>query len=194
MISKVNMVNKGYKEFGINNEQFENWLAELSEERRKIEAGKQPEKLWLLQFTITLDMPALERKLAEIQMKKVEEKKQRNIELGKLKARLKEINYYLRRKRFDAAAKEDPILILQKLGVISPTGFDLSPTKGSWEFNWLSGKLEYKPPTRNFADKFGKMYSYHDIQTWVNWQTIYPLLQIAYEQLQAEFKRLENKT
>jgi hypothetical protein len=190
LINKVNTMNKTYKGFGINTEQLENWLAELSEERRKIETGKQPEKLWLLQFTITLDMPSLERKLAQIQMKKEEERKQRNIELGKLKAMLKRISYYLRRKRFDAEAKEDPILILQQLGVISLTGFHLGLTQGSWESNGLDGKTEYKPPIRDFVDMGGKPHSYSEIKMWVNWQAIYPLLLMAHEQLQTAVKRL----
>jgi 23S rRNA pseudoU1915 N3-methylase RlmH len=190
LISKVNTINKRYKGFGINNEQLDNWMAELSEDRRKIEAGKQPEKLWELSFSITFDMSSLERELAEIQKKKEEEKKQRNIELGRLKAKLKEISYYLRRKRFDAAAKEDPIVILQQLGVISPTGFYLWPAQGSWESNGLDGKTEYKPPIRDFVDMSGKPHSYSDIKMWVNWQAIYPLLQMVHEQLQAEVKRL----
>ena len=194
LISKVNTMNNKYKGFGINNEQLKNWMAELSEDRRKIEAGKQPEKLWEVSISIIFDMSSLERELAEIQKKKEEEKKQRNIELGRLKAKLKEISYYLRRKRFDAAAKEDPIVILQQLGVISPTGFYLGPVQGSWESNGLDGKTEYKPPIRDFVDMGGKPHSYSEIKMWVNWQAIYPLLQMAHEQLQAAVKRLESKT
>ena len=139
-------------------------------------------------------MPSLETNLAEIQKKKEEEKRQRNIELGKLKARLKGISYYLRRKRFDAEAKEDPILILQQLGVISLTGFHLGSVQGSWESNGLDGKTEYKPPIRDFVDMGGKPHSHSEIKMWVNWQAIYPLLQMAHEQLQIAVKRLESKT
>jgi hypothetical protein len=194
LINKVNMVDKGYKGFGINNKELENWLAELSKDRKKVENGQQPEKLWELSISITLGMWSLETNLAEIKKKKEEEKRQRNIELGKLKARLTEINYYLRRKRFDAAAKEDPILILQQLKVISPTGFYLGPVQGSWESNGLDGKTEYKPPIRDFVDMGGKPHSHSEIKMWVNWQVLYPLLQMAYEQLQTAVKRLESKT
>jgi len=190
LINKVNIMNKGYKGFGINNKQFENWLAELSEERGKIDAGKQPDKLWLLKLTITLDMTSLERKLTEIQMKNEEEKKQRNIELGKLKVRIKGINYYLRRKRFDAESKEDPIIILQQLGVISLTGFHLGLAQGSWGSNRIGDKTEYKPPIRDFVDMSGKPHSYSEIKMWENWQATYPLLQMAHEQLQTAVKRL----
>jgi len=193
LMSEVNSMDKRYKEFGIQNNQLENWLAELGECRRKIEAGQQPEKLWLLQIVIPISMPWLQTTLAEIKKEKEEKERQRNIELGKLKARLKEISYYLRRKRFDAAAKEDPILILQKLGVISPTGFDQRPVKGGWESNWPPGRLEYKPPTRYFVDIVGKTHSYLDIKTWVNWQAIHPLLKTANEKIQTEIKRTQSK-
>jgi hypothetical protein len=194
LINKVNMVDKGYKGFGINNKELENWLAELSKDRKKVENGQQPEKLWLHKIFIPINMPLLETNLAEIKKKKEEEKRQRNIELGKLKARLNGINYYLRRKRFDAEAKEDPILILQQLGVISLTGFHLGSVQGSWESNGLDGKTEYKPPIRDFVDMGGKPHSHSEIKMWVNWQAIYPLLQMAHEQLQTAVKRLESKT
>jgi hypothetical protein len=194
LINKVNMVDKGYKGFGINNKELENWLAELSKDRKKVENGQQPEKLWLHKIFIPINMPLLETNLAEIKKKKEEEKRQRNIELGKLKARLNGISYYLRRKRFDAEAKEDPIVILQQLKVISPTGFYLGPVQGSWESNGLDGKTEYKPPIRDFVDMGGKPRSHSEIKMWVNWQAIYPLLQMAHEQLQAAVKRLESKT
>ena len=194
LINKVNMVDKGYKGFGINNKELENWLAELSKDRKKVENGQQPEKLWLHKIFIPINMPLLETNLAEIKKKKEEEKRQRNIELGKLKARLNGISYYLRRKRFDAEAKEDPIVILQQLKVISPTGFYLGPVQGSWESNGLDGKTEYKPPIRDFVDMGGKPHSHSEIKVWVNWQAIYPLLQMAHEQLQAAVKRLESKT
>ncbi len=194
LISKVNTMNKRYKEFGVTNEKLENWYARLTDDRKKVEAGQVvPIEDWLLPTMISIGMPQLETTLAEIKKEKEEEKRQRNFELGKLKVRLKGINYYLRRNRFDAAAKEDPLLILQKLEVISPIGFPLGPAKGSWESNWLYGKLEYKPPTRNFVDIVGKTHSNRDIQTWVNWQAIYPLLQAAHQQLQTAVKRLDRK-
>jgi hypothetical protein len=194
LINKVNMVDKGYKGFGINNKELENWLTELSKDRKKVENGQQPEKLWLHKIFIPINMLLLETNLAEIKKKKEEEKRQRNIELGKLKARLNGISYYLRRKRFDAEAKEDPIVILQQLKVILPTGFYLGPVQGSWESNGLDGKTEYKPPIRDFVDMGGKPHSHSEIKVWVNWQAIYPLLQMAHEQLQTAVKRLESKT
>jgi len=142
-----------------------------------------------------MGMPQVEATLVGIKKRKEEEERQWHADLGNLKVRLKEIGYYLRRKRFDAAAKEDPILILQELRVISPMGFHYQgPAKGVWESNGLSGKFEYKPPIKDFVDMVGKTHSYSDIKGWVSWQAIHPLLRMAQEQLQAEVKRLESKT
>jgi hypothetical protein len=162
--------------------------------RRKVAAGQAlPIEDYILPVMISIGMPQVETTLAEIKKKKEEEKRQRSIELGKLKFRLKEVAHYLRRTRFYAATKEDPVLILQQLRVISPTGFGQIPAKGSWESNWLPGKLEYKPPIRDFVDMGGKPHSYSEIKMWVNWQAIYPLLQMAHGQLQAAIKKLEDK-
>ncbi len=139
-------------------------------------------------------MPRLEATLIRIKEKKEEEERQRKANIAKLKIRLKEVGHYLRRKRFDEATREDPILILQQLGVISPTGFYQRPTKGNWVSNWPYGKFRYKPPIKDFVDMVGKLHSYSDIKSWVNWQAIYPLLQMAQEQLQAEVRRTKSKT
>jgi hypothetical protein len=195
LIREVSTMNKRYKEFGATNAELDNWSAQLMDNRRRVEAGQaRTADYSLLPLTIGIGMWEVKSMLAEIQMKKEEEQKQRNIEIAKLKARLKRISYYLQRKRFDAAAKEDPIVILQQLGVISPTGFYLWPAQGSWESNGLDGKTEYKPPIRDFVDMGGKPHSYSEIKMWVNWQAIYPLLQMAHEQLQTAVKRLESKT
>jgi predicted transcriptional regulator len=195
LISKVNTLNKRYKEFGITNTELGDWFTKLMANRKKVEAGHAlTMDDYILPVIISIGMPRIETTLAEIKKKKEEEKKQRNIELGKLKARLKGISYYLRRKRFDAEAKEDPIVILQQLKVISPTGFYLGPVQGSWESNGLDGKTEYKPPIRDFVDMGGKPHSHSEIKMWLNWQAIYPLLQMAHEPLQAAVNRLESKT
>jgi hypothetical protein len=191
LISKINTLNKKYKEFGMNEVKLENWLVDLSEDRKKVEEGKS-EQLWLLRITIILEMPPLEQKLAEITKKKEDREKQRDIELGKLKSRIREINYYLGRKRFDADSKEDPILILQKLGILTSLRFDLGLTEGHWEVNQLSGKSEYQPPTGTFLDMDIKSHTYAEIKMWLSWQDIDPLLRIAHEKLQVEFKRLED--
>ena len=108
-----------------------------------------------------MGMPQVVATLVGIKKRKEEEERQWHADLGNLKVRLKEIGYYLRRKRFDTAAKEDPILILQELRVISPMGFHYQgPAKGVWESNGLSGKFEYKPPIKDFVDMVGKTHSY----------------------------------
>ena len=139
-------------------------------------------------------MSRLEITLVGIKEKKEMEERQRHADLVNLKFRLKEIGRYLHRKMFNAEAKEDPILILQELGIISPTGFYQRPTKGNWVSNWPYGKFQYKPPVRDFVDMVGRSHSYSDIKSWVNWQAIYPLLRMAQEQLQAEVKRTKSKT
>jgi hypothetical protein len=139
-------------------------------------------------------MPRLEATLKGIKQRKEEEERQRHADLANLKFRLKEIGRYLHRKRFNAEAKEDPILILQELGIISPTGFYQRPAKGNWVSNWPYGKFQYKPPIRDFVDMVGRRHSSLAIKGWVNWQAIYPLLQMAQEQLQAEVKRTKSKT
>jgi hypothetical protein len=139
-------------------------------------------------------MPEVKSTLIRSKEEKEEEERRRKANLGELKLRLKEISYYLRRKRFDAEAKEDPILILQQLGVISLTGFHLGLAQGSWGSNGPDDKSEYKPPIIDFVDMGGKPHSYSDIKTWVNWQAIHPLLQMAHEQLQAKIERLQGKT
>jgi len=196
LIRKVNMMNKRYQEFGITNTEIENWFAKLRDDRRKVEAGQALTMADYLLHSLTIPwgMPRLEATLVGIKQRKEEEERQRHADLVNLKFRLKEIGRYLRRKRFDAAAKEDPFLILQELGIISPTGSYQRPAKGVWVSNWPYGKFQYKPPIRDFVDMVGRRHSYSDIKSWVNWQAIYPLLQMAQEQLQAEVKRLEIKT
>ncbi len=196
LIRQVNMMDKRYKEFGIKNTEIENWLAELWEHRNKVEAGQELTMMdYLLHcLTIPCGMPRLEATLIRIKEKKGEEERQQKANIAKLKLRLKEISRYLHRKRFNGEAKEDPILILQQLGVISPTGFHQGLAKGNWVSNWPYGKFRYKPPIKDFVDMVGRRHSYSDIKSWENWQAIYPLLQMAQEQLQAEVKRLESKT
>ena len=196
LVGEVDRMNKRYKVFGVRNTELENWLAELREHRRKVEAGQ--ELTWknclLHSLTIPWGMPRLEATLTGIIERKEEEERQRNAKLSKLKVRLNKIGYYLRRKRFDAAAKEDPILILQELGVISPTGFHQGSAKGEWGSSGLSGKFEYKPPVKDFVDIAGKTHYYSDIKTWASWEAAHPLLRIVQERLQAEIERTQKKT
>lgn len=196
LIRKVNMMNKRYKEFGITNTELENWFAKLRDNRRNVEAGQALTMADYLLHSLTIPwgMPRVESTLTGIKQRKEEEERQRHADLANLKFRLKEVGHYLRRKRFDEATKEDPILILQQLGVISPTGFHQGLAKGDWRANGPYGRFEYKPPIKDFVDMVGKPHRYSDIKMWVNWQAIYPLLQMAHEQLQAEVKRLESKT
>ncbi len=196
LVREVDRMDKRYKGFGITNIELENWLAELMGNRKKVEAGQYLTitDYMLHSLTIPCGMPRLEATLTGIKERKEEEERQRKADIAKLKLRLKEISHYLRRKRFDEATKEDPILILQELGVISPAEFHYGLAKGDWRANRPYLILQYKPPITDFVDMVGKPHSYLDIKSWVNWQAIYPLLQLAQEQLQAEVERLESKT
>ncbi len=196
VVEKVNALNKRYQGFGITNTEIENWLAELQGHRRKVEAGQSliMADYILHSLTISWGMQRLEATLVRIKQKKESEEKQRQADLANLKFRLKEIDRYLHRKRFNAEAKEDPLLILQQLGIISPRGSYQRPAKGDWVSNWPYGRFEYKPPIIDFVDMVGRRHSYTDIKSWVNWQAIYPLLQLAQEQLQAEVERTKSKT
>ncbi|MFC1861626.1 hypothetical protein ACFLYL_05095 [Chloroflexota bacterium] len=195
LIREVNRMDKRYKGFGITNIELENWLAELIDNRKKVEAGQAltMEDYLLHILTIPWGMQRLEATLTGIKQRKEEEERQRKANIAKLKLSLKEVGHYLRRKRFDEATKEDPILILQQLGVISPTGFNQGLVKGYWQANWTYGKLQYQPPIRDFVDMVGRSHSYSDIKSWVNWQAIYPLLWMAHEQLQAKIKGTKSK-
>ena len=161
LIHKVNMMNKRYKEFGITNTEIENWFAKLRDNRRNVEAGQALTMADYLLHSLTIPwgMPRLEATLTGIKERKEEEERQRKANIAKLKFRLKEIGRYLHRKRFNAEAKEDPILILQQLGVISPTGSYQRPAKGNWVSNWPYGKFQYKPPIKDFVDIVGKRHS-----------------------------------
>jgi len=196
LIREVDRMDKRYKGFGIRNTELENWLAELWGHRKKVEAGQDltMENYLLHSLTIPWGMQRLEATLVGIKQRKEEEERQRYVDLANLKFRLKEIGRYLHRKRFNAEAKEDPFLILQELGIISPTGSYQSLAKGAWVSNWPYGKFQYKPPIRDFVDMVGRGHSYSDIKSWANWQAIYPLLRMAQEQLQAEVKRTKSKT
>ena len=196
VVEKVNALNEQYQEFGITNTEIENWLAELQGQRKKVEAGQDltMADYILHSLTIPWGISRLEVTLIRIREKEEEEERQLKANINKLKFRLKEIGRYLHRKRFNEATKEDPILILQQLGVISPTRFHQGLAKGNWVSNWPYGKFQYKPPIRDFVDMVGRRHSYSDIKRWVNWQAIYPLLQMAQEQLQSEVKRTKSKT
>ncbi len=195
LIREVDRMDKRYKGFGIRNAELENWLAELMDNRRKVEAGQALTlEDYMLPTMISISMPQVEATLVGIKKRKEEDERQRHADLANLKFRLREIGRYLHRKRFNTEAKEDPVLILQELGIISPIGSYQKPAKGDWVSNWPYGKFQYKPPIRDFVDMVGRRHSYSDIKSWVNWQAIYPLLQMAQEQLQAEARRTKSKT
>ena len=189
LIRKVNMVNKGYKEFGITNTELDNWLTQLMEKRRRIEAGQvlTIDDILLRTF-ISIGMPGVESTLIQIKEKKEEEakkakenerqaairkKEQKQIERKRkmdkgreLRACIKQINYYLGRKELREG--EDPVLILQQLQIVQPVEglrflkVSSKPVKGDWLRDKWSGKPKYSPPLHDFID-YGAT-----IQLWSN--------------------------
>jgi len=179
LIRKVNIVNKRYKGFGITNTEIENWLAEIREYQRKVEAGQELTlEDYLLPTTISLGMWHVEATLVEIKQRKEEEaksakenerqaairkKEQEQIErkrkmdkVRELRACLKPINHYLGRKWLREG--EDPVLILQQLQIIKPVEgvrflkVSDKPVKGCWQRDRWSGQVNYLPPMRDFVD------------------------------------------
>ncbi|MFC1861181.1 hypothetical protein ACFLYL_02740 [Chloroflexota bacterium] len=179
VVEKVNALNKRYKEFGITNTEIENWLAEIREYQRKVEAGQELTlEDYLLPDMISLDMWHVEATLVEIKQRKEEEaksakenerqaairkKEQEQIErkrkidkAGELRACLKPINHYLGRKYLREG--EDPVLILQQLQIVQPVEGSMflkvsdKPVKGYWLRDRWSGQLKYRPPFHAFID------------------------------------------
>ena len=108
-----------------------------------------------------------EQKFALVQKtKEQDERKQRKDEILKLRACLKQINYYLGRKELREG--EDPVLTLQQLQIVQPVEGSMflkvsnKPVKGDWLRDRWSGKLKYSPPVHDFID-YGAT-----IQRWSN--------------------------
>ena len=189
LIRKVNMVNKGYKEFGISNTELDNWLTQLMEKRRRIEAGQvlTIDDILLPTF-ILIGMPGVESTLIQIKEKKggeakkakenerqaaIRKKEQKQIERKRkmdkgreLRACIKQINYYLGRKELREG--EDPVLILQQLQIVQPVEGSIylkisdKSAKGYWARDSWPGKPKYNPPMRDFVN-YGA-----NIQRWSN--------------------------
>ena len=139
--------------------------------------------------------------------KEQEERRQIKAKTLELRAYLKQIDYYLRRK--DLREGEDPVLVLQQLRVIQPVEGHLfpllskEPVKGYWLMDRLSGKPKYNPPIHNFTD-YGckidgllkmvvdsKIYEGSgEVQFWTSWKNIWPLLQAKRAQILGEIAML----
>ena len=139
--------------------------------------------------------------------KEQEERRQRKAKTLDLRAYLKQIDYYLRRK--DLREGEDPVLVLQQLRVIQPVEgpwFPLlskEPVRGYWLMDRLSGKQKYNPPIHDFTD-YGckidglfkivvdsKIYEGSgEVQFWTSWKNIWPLLQAKRTQILGEITML----
>jgi predicted transcriptional regulator len=125
----------------------------------------------------------------------------------KLRAEIRQINYYLGRK--DLKEGEDPVFTLQQLKIIQPvegwSSLKVSdkPVKGHWQRNRWMGKPEYMPPVRDFIDygatiqrwssqvTNGRFYKWSDeVQYWTTWAKVWPLLQAKKEKILEKIARL----
>jgi len=132
--------------------------------------------------------------------KKQEERRYKRVKISELRAFLKTVDYYLRRK--DLQEGEDLVLLLQQLKIIEPIEGSLFPrvsnelAKGYWlRDRWL-GWLRYSPPIRDFVDygaeidgwsnkvSGGRIYKWlGEVQYWTSWTNVRPLLQAKRAQI-----------
>ncbi len=135
--------------------------------------------------------------------KEQDERKQRKDETLKLRACLKQINYYLGRKELREG--EDPVLTLQQLQVVQPvegsffTFLSKELVRGYWLMDRLSGKPKYNPPIHDFTDYGCKINSFlktvedskiyngsEEVRYWTSWANVWPLLQAKKAQILRE--------
>lgn len=135
------------------------------------------------------------------------ETNRRKDEILKLKACLKQIDYYLGRK--DLRNGEDPVLTLQQLQIIQPVEGSMflkvsdKPVKGQWLRDRWSGMPYYMPPTKDFVDygvvingwtkeiSGGKIHKWFgEIRHWTSWTNVWPLLQARRTQIPREIAAL----
>ncbi len=126
--------------------------------------------------------------------KEQDERKRRKGETLKLRACLKQINYYLGRKKLRDG--EDPVLTLQQLQIVQPVEASIFPrvsekiVRGDWFRNGWTGYSYYSPPMRDFVDygakieglsnkvSGGRIYKWSkDVRFWTSWTNVWPLLE-----------------
>jgi len=177
----------------------------LQEKRNAEEQAKREKETakWVAGF-----IKEIERK-AEIRKKeqKQKEREQRKDDILKLRACLKQINYYLGRKELREG--EDPVLTLQQLQIVQSVEgsrflkVSNKPVKGDWLRDRWSGKLKYSPPLRDFIDygatiqlwsnevTKGKLYKwFREVQYWTSWTNVWPLLQAKRAQILGQIAML----
>ena len=132
--------------------------------------------------------------------KEQEERRYKRAKISELRAFLKTVDYYLRRK--DLWEGKDPVLILQQLRIIQPVEGLMFPrvsdelAKGYWLRDRWSGRLRYSPPIRDFVDygaeidgwsnkvSGGRIYKWSgEVQYWTSWTNVWPLLQAKRAQI-----------
>jgi len=135
------------------------------------------------------------------------ETNRRKDEILKLRACLKQIDYYLGRK--DLRNGEDPVLTLQQLQIIQPVEGSMflkvsdKLVKGQWLRDRWSFMPYYTPPVKDFVDygvvingwtkeiSGGKIHKwFKEVRHWTSWTNVWPLLQVKKTQIPREIAAL----
>jgi hypothetical protein len=141
--------------------------------------------------------------------KEQEERRQRKAKISELRAYLKQVNYYLRRKELHEG--EDPVVILQQIRILQPIEGSIFPrvsdkvVKGYWLRDRWTGKPYYNPPAKDFIDygaiidgwskevSGGRIYKWPgEVSSWTSWVNIWPLLQTKRTQIINEITKLNS--
>jgi hypothetical protein len=182
----------GIYEESFNKSTFPNVQLRLKE---KSDSGEQAKRETEATRKIAAIMKENKRKAARVQKEQEQVgRRQNKAKVMELRAYLKQIDYYLRRK--DLREGEDPILILQQLRIIQPVEGSIFPrvsekiVRGNWLRNGWTGYLYYSPPIRDFVDygaeidgwsnkvSGGRIYKWlEDVRFWTSWTNVWPLLQ-----------------
>ncbi len=171
------------------------------QEKRNVEEQAKREKE--IAKSVAAVMKESRQKDVRLQKEKdQEERRQKRAKISELRAVLKTIDYYLRRK--DLREGEDPVLILQQLRIIQPVEGSVFPrvsykiVKGYWIRDRYSGKPKYTPPLSGFMDygaqingwskevSGSRIYKWSEVSSWTSWINVWPLLQVRRTQILRE--------
>lgn len=184
--------------------QVQSRLKEISDAKEQVSREKEAAR------SNAIAMKESKQRAARLQKEKEqEEKRQKRIKISELRAILKTINYYLRRK--DLQEGEDPVLILQQLKIIQPVEGSIflrvsgKIVKGHWFRDRWTGLPYYNPPAQDFVDygavingwskqvSGGRIYDWlEDVRLCTSWMNIWPLLQAKKTKILSEITMLSS--
>lgn len=129
---------------------------------------------------------------AQRQEEKREKDKQIKLMAAELKDKIKVIDHYLGRKRLNE--NEDPVLILQEIGVIQSVTSYNNPATGSWIHSRLGGGKVYIPPYGHFLDVNGQFHADSEVRKWISWPAVRHLLRYAKTRIVEDLQSLSKST